>query len=246
MPTRSLAEQVRSGFPGAVPAAEFARAWAQDCARDGFARGNCLLVAAVCRDELCLPFVSDLEAQWGPAFHAGSLGGLLTLGRTGMAAAGQHAPEDPGQPLRYLAFGAAHIGMDESGGFGHLRREHQFRDSRACGAVMSFRDELVTGRMRLGFDPADPEMSLLRQRIFSALSYGDLPDAVGLTPVVAGIIDEDLRALLDWFTGDLPEDRPVRTSVRTGVLIHTGQGDWFQAHDPRVRAHGGAGFPATE
>ena len=243
MPTRSLAALVRAGFPGAVPVADFVAQWERGCAEQGFARGNCLLVAAVCRDELCLPFVEQLEAVWGPAFHAGSLGGLLTLGRTGMAAAGQHAPEDPGQPLRYVAFGAAHVGMDDTGTFGVLRRENQARVSRACGAVMSFRDELLTGRMRLGFDPDDPEMSLLRQRVFAALSYGDLPDAIGMTRVVAGVVDEDLRALLDWFAAGLPADRPVRSSVRTGVLIHTSAGDWFWRHDPRVRPHGGGGFP---
>ena len=243
MPTRSLAALVHAGFPGAMPVADFVARWGKECAEQGFARGNCLLVAAVCRDELCLPFVEQLEAAWGPAFHAGSLGGLLTLGRTGIAAAGQHAPEDPGQPLRYVAFGAAHVGMDDSGTFGVLRRENQERQSRACGAVMSFRDELLTGRMRLGFDPDDPEMSLLRQRVFAALSYGDLPDAVGMTQVVAGVVDEDLRALLDWFAAGLPADRQVRSSVRTGVLIHTSAGDWFWRHDSRVRPHGGGGFP---
>ncbi|HEX6887581.1 MAG TPA: hypothetical protein VF143_05690 [Candidatus Nanopelagicales bacterium] len=245
MPTRSLADQVHAGFPGAVPAAAFVGDWHRACTEQGFARGNCLLVAAVCRDELCLPFVEGLEAAWGAAFHAGSLGGLLTLGRTGMAAAGDHAPDDPEQPRRIVAFGAAHVGMGEGGAFGLLRREHQFHSSRTCGALMGFREELLAGRLRLGYDPADPEMSLLRQRIFTALSYGDLPDEVGMTKVVARVIDEDLRELLDGFIADLG-DRPVVASVRTGVLIHTSAGDWFWQHDPRVRLHGGAGFPDAE
>jgi hypothetical protein len=245
MPTRSLTQRIHAGFPGAVPVGDFVADWDRECADQGFAPDNCLLVAAVCRDELCLPFVQRLEASWGPAFHAGSLGGLLTLGRTGMAAAGNHAPEDPEQPRRIVAFGAAHVGMDEAGGFGLLRREHQFHDSRTCGAVMTFREELLAGHLRLGYDPADPEMSLLRQRIFSALSYGDLPDEVGMTKVVARVIDEDLHQLLAGFVADLG-GRPAVASVRTGVLIHTSAGDWFWQHDPRVRLHGGAGFPDAE
>ena len=141
--------------------------------------------------------------MWGPAFQLGSLGGLLTIGRTGIAAVASHAPREPGEPVRYVVVAAAHIGVDEAGTFGYLRREHQEVSSRTCGALMAFRDELLTSRLRLGYDPVDPEMSLLRERILTALVYGDIPEPVELTQVVARVIDEDLRDLLGLDPGRL-------------------------------------------
>lgn len=234
MPTRTLPQQVRSGFPEAVPAEEHLAALAVQAGARGLHPGNALLMAGVCRDEVCFPFVTRLEQAWGSAFHIGSLGGLLTIGRTGFAAAAHHAPEEPDEPRRYLVVAAAHIGMDGSGSFGYLRREHQRGQSRACGALMGFRDELVTGRLHVGFDPVDPEMSLLRQRVFSALHYGDVPDEVDLTTTVADIISEDLDDLLAWYTAGPARDGDAVFVVSTGVLIHTPAGDWFSPAPTRA------------
>ena len=235
MPTRSLARQIRDEFPGAVPAAAFVASWAERCVGAGFDADTALLAVGTCRDEVCFPFITQLEAVWGPAFQMGSLGGLLTIGRTGIAAVAGHAPKaEPGEPVRYVIVAATHIGVDETGQFGYLRREHQSVSSRACGALMAFRDELLTSRLRLGYDPVDPEMSLLRQRILTALVYGDIPDPVELTQVVARVIDEDLRDLLALIQDSAAPDREVQVAVVTGVLIHTARGDWFQPHSPRI------------
>lgn len=234
MPTRSTARQVRDGFPRAVPADGFVASLEASCRAGGFDPGHALLLAGACRDEVCFPFVGRLEAIWGPAFHIGSLGGLLMLGRSGLAAAAHHAPQDPGQPQRFVVVACAHIGMDGSGSFGYLRREHQSASSRACGALMGFRDELVTGRLALGFDPADPEMSLLRQRVFSALHYGDVPEPVELTEVVAGAIREDLDDMLAWYTARPGLDGAVAFHVTTGVLVHAPAGDWFSVDAQRT------------
>lgn len=229
-----LAERVRQAFPGALPVAEFAARWRAVLDADGFDADDALLVVAVCRDELCHPLVGLLERVWGPAFDAGSLAGLLTLGRTGIGAAARHAPDEPGQPLRYVVVAAAHIGLDATAGFGYFRRSHQETPSGACGALMALHAELLGGRLRLGFDPVDPEMSLLRQRLVSALPYGEVPDPVALTRVVADVIDQDLRELLEWFTSVVPGGHEVRTAVVTGIQVHTEAGDWFQPHHPRI------------
>lgn len=236
MPTRTLATQIRDEFPGAVPAAEFVAGWSVACSGAGFTADTALLAVGVCRDEVCFPFVAQLEAVWGPAFQLGSLGGLLTIGRTGIAAVASHAPLERGEPVRYVLMAAAHIGVDEAGTFGYLRREHQEGSSRTCGALMAFRDELLTSRLRLGYDPVDPEMSLLRERILTALVYGDIPEPVELTQVVARVIDEDLGDLLTWIQDAAVPEREVQTAVVTGVLIHTAAGDWFQAHNPRIHS----------
>lgn len=234
MPTRTLATQIRDEFPGAVPASEFIATWHDRCVSAGFDADTALLAVGTCRDEVCFPFVAQLEALWGPAFQLGSLGGLLTIGRTGIGAVASHAPLEPGEPVRYVVVASTHIGVDSAGTFGYLRREHQEVSSRTCGALMAFRDELLTSRLRLGYDPIDPEMSLLRQRVLTALVYGDIPEPVELTQVVARVIDEDLRELLGWIQDAAVPEREVQTAVVTGVLIHTAAGDWFQAHSPRI------------
>lgn len=234
MPTRTLAQKVREGFPRAVPVQQFVAALQAQCEDHGFTASNALLLAGVCRDEVCFPFVARLEEVWGPAFHLDSLGGLITIGRTGFSAAAHHAPDDVGGPLRYIVVAAAHIGMDDAGSFGYLRREHQTTSSRTCGALMAFRDELLTGRVSLWFDPADPEMSLLRQRILSALPYGEIPEPVELTELVAQVIAEDLDALLTGYLAELPVTDEVRLIEVTGVLVHTQEGDWFSSAAPRL------------
>lgn len=236
MPTRTLARQIRDEFPGAVPASDFVDSWREQCVAAGFDADTALLAVGTCRDEVCFPFVAQLEAVWGPAFQLGSLGGLLTIGRTGIGAFASHAPSQPGEPVRYVVVVAAHIGVDAAGTFGYLRREHQEASSRTCGALMSFRDELLTSRLRLGYDPIDPEMSLLRERVLTALVYGDIPEPVELTQVVARVIDEDLRDLLGWIQDAAVPEQEVQTAVVTGVLIHTATGDWFQAHGPRIHS----------
>jgi hypothetical protein len=229
---RTLAQQVQEAFPGALPADEFLAVWQAGCEREGFTSDTSLLVVGVCRDEVCAPFVADLERAWGPAFNIGSLGGVVTVGRTGMAAVAGHAPQVADQPMRYVIVACAHVGMDPAGNFGRFRRDHQSGSSRACGALMTFRDELLTGHLNLAYDPADPEMSLMRQRIFSALNYGDLPDPVELTEVAAATIAADLDALIAESLA-VP-DREVQVAVVTGVLVHTTDGDWFQGHAPRI------------
>lgn len=243
MPHRTLAEQVRSGFPDALRTAELVARLADRCTEQGFLASSTLLIAGFCRDELCFPFVAHLEDVWGPAFHVGSLGGLVTIGRTGIAAAFGHAPEDPGAPLQYLVVAGPHIGMDELGEFGQLRREHQPTDSRTCGALMSFRDALGAGDVDLRHDPDDPEMSLLRQRLVPALRDEVLPDPVRLTRLVARLIDDDLADLIRWRADSLGNAPEVRVAVVTGVLVHTSGGDWFEPHRSRFWSSRSGGFP---
>jgi hypothetical protein len=101
---------------------------------------------------------------------------------------------------------------------------------------MAFRDELLASRLRLGYDPVDPEMSLLRQRMLTALVYGEIPEPVELAEVAAGVIAQDLGDLLAWIGRAPASEGEVQAAVVTGVLIHTSTGDWFQAHEPRVHS----------
>lgn len=227
MPHRTLADQVHNGFPAAMRVTDFVDRLGEACAQLDLVATSSLLIVGVCRDELCYPFVARLEDVWGPAFHIGSLGGLVTIGRAGISAALGHAPEDPGAPRRYVVVAGPHIGMDEAGEFGHLRREHQAADTGTCGALMAFRDELVDGHVEVGYDPNDPEMSLLRQRLMSSLAYGSIPGPVELARLVARLIDHDIGDLIRW-QSSRSRSHEVFVALVTGVLIHTGGGDWFE------------------
>ena len=66
-------------------------------ARVGFRPSNCLPVVAVCRDELMADFGRAVTDVWGQPFEAGSLAGLVFLGRTGVQAALGHVPGEDGR-----------------------------------------------------------------------------------------------------------------------------------------------------
>jgi hypothetical protein len=189
-------------------------------------------MVGVCRDELCFPLVERLQDDWGSAFQLGSLGGLLLLGRTGLAAAQNHAPADAG-PRRYVVVAVAHIGVDEGGQPGQVRRPGQDEPSATCGALMGFRRELTSGQLHVELDPVDLEQSLLRQRLLTALRYGEVPDPVALTLVARDAIMDDLQAI----AGTLGDHGPVDVAAVGGVLVHTPDGDWVAPHRASLR-HG--------
>ncbi|MCU0264121.1 MAG: hypothetical protein MUF09_10720 [Candidatus Nanopelagicales bacterium] len=73
MPHGTLAQQVHSGFPGALRVTDLLARVDAACSQLGFTASSSLLIVGVCRDELRFPFVARLEDIWGPAFHVGSL-----------------------------------------------------------------------------------------------------------------------------------------------------------------------------
>lgn len=219
-------------FPGALPLEDFAVHLRTVLRPHGFAPGRALLMVGVCRDELCFPLVERLQDDWGSAFQLGSLGGLLLLGRTGLAAAQNHAPEDAG-PRRYVVVTLAHVGVDEDGGVGRVRRAGQAAPSATCGALMGFRRELAEGRLHVELDPGDLEQSLLRQRLLPALRYGEVPTPLDLTLVARDAIMDDLQAV----AGTLGDHGPVDVAAVGGVLVHAPEGDWIAPHRASLR-HG--------
>lgn len=223
---------VTDHFPGALPLEDFAVRLRTVLEPHGFAPGRALLMVGVCRDELCFPLLERLQDDWGSAFQLGSLGGLLLLGRTGLAAAQNHAPEDAG-PRRYVVVALAHVGVDDDGEVGRVRRLGQAAPSATCGALMAFHGELSEGRLDVELDPGDLEQSLLRQRLLRALRYGEVPDPLALTLVARDAIMDDLQAV----AGTLDDRGPADVAAVGGVLVHAPDGDWVAPHRASLR-HG--------
>jgi hypothetical protein len=115
------------------------------------------------------------------------------MGRTGLDAARRHVPEAE-LPVRVAFFVFPHIGIDAGGEIGNIRRQGRLHTSRACGAIITMHDQFLSGQVRLEFDPTDPEMSLLRQRIAPQLLGRDVPDLVTMTTMVRDAALEDLLA----------------------------------------------------
>jgi hypothetical protein len=189
--------------------------WTRDAlAPYGFHEHTALPLVSVCRDELMFGFVDAVTAHWGHAFDLSSLAGLPLMGRTGLAAALGHAPDDDGRH-RLVVFAFPHIGAD--GGIGAVHRPGVPGTTAACGAVSVARTALVAGVSGVVLDPHDIEESLLVQRLQRVLGTGEVPDLPAVTELVRRAAVEELALLLaDLSTPDLVVD----WALVSGVVVH--------------------------
>ena len=137
-------------FPETVPQNRFVARSYEALHRHGFRAENTIAFASVCRDEVTLSLVEDIENTWGEVFMFSSLGGMLTLGKTGFLAAQQHAPVDEGGRERYVYYALPHIAIGPHGEFGVYFRPGRPKASHACGALMAFQHELAESVSPIG------------------------------------------------------------------------------------------------
>jgi hypothetical protein len=177
----------------------------------------------VCRDEITLPLVDDIERTWGEAFVFSSLGGLPILGKTGFLAAQQHAPIDERGIERYVYYALPHIAIGPQGEFGLYYRSGRQKASHACGALMAFQHELESGSLQLAPDLDDIEQSALKRYLLRKIRYGDVPNLLSLTRIAHAVILEELERMIK-LTVD-----PTRSDygLFTGIQIHAPEGRHF-------------------
>lgn len=161
----------------------------------GFKANYTILVIGVCRDEIAQPLMEKLGKLWGSIFNISSLGALFIAGKTALRAAMSHSPIFDGKE-RYVFAIFPHIAIDENGNFGLCNRSGREEKSVACGALLSFLNELKEKRVSLSFDPLDIEQNYLKFRILKELSYGHIPDLLELTEMVRTISHRDLEEAL--------------------------------------------------
>ncbi|MDF0644224.1 MAG: hypothetical protein P0111_09345 [Nitrospira sp.] len=209
-------------FPGAVPQDRFVAHSSEQLNRHGFRAENTIAFASVCRDEVAFSLAEEVEKTWGEIFMFSSLGGMLTLGKTGFLAAQQHAPIEHGRE-RYVYYALPHIAIDAQGKFGIYFRPGRQKPSHACGALVAFQHELETGSLELALDPDDLEQSVLKQHLLRKLRYGDVPNLPSLTRIAHTVILEELERMIR-LTVD-----PARSDygVFTGIQIHGPDGRHF-------------------
>jgi hypothetical protein len=215
--------RMTSEFPGAIPQDRFVARSYEALLRQGFRMENTIAFACVCRDEITLPLVEDIQRTWGEAFIFSSLGGLPTLGKTGFLAAQQHAPIDEGGLERYVYYALPHIAIGAQGELGVYFRPGRQTASHACGALMMFQHELANYSLVLALDPDDMEQSVLKAQLLRKIRYGNVPDLLSLTRIAHQVILENLERMIQ-LTVD-----PTRSDygVFTGIQIHAPEGRHF-------------------
>lgn len=210
-------------FPEAVSQDRFVAQSYEELKRHGFLAENTIAFASVCRDEITLSLVEDIEKTWGEAFIFSSLGGLPLLGKTGFLAGQQHAPIDERGIERYVYYALPHIAIGLHGEFGVYFRPGRQKASHACGALMAFQHELESRSLQLAPDPDDIEQSVLKRHLLGKLRYGDVPDLPSLTRIAHAVILEELERMIQ-LTVD-----PTRSDygLFTGIQIHAPEGRHF-------------------
>lgn len=206
-------------FPGALDAPDFLRRTAEALAPFGFSAESAIACVGVCRDELTRPFVDAVHDAWGESFDLCSLAGMVTVGKTGIYAATQHAPETEAV-ARYVFFAMPHIGVAADGAAGCCLRPGQRETSSACGALVALHGELARGSLSVELDPDDLEQSLLRRRLAPLLAGKVVPDIVGVTRLAYDVIREDLDRIL----GLTLDPGRCDYAVLTGIQVHTPSG----------------------
>lgn len=200
-------------------------------ARVGFRPSNCLPLVDVCRDELMEDFQQAIARTWGRPFEIGSLAAMVFLGRTGLQAALSHVPGEDGRH-RFVAFCFPHVGIDGDGVIGRVQRRGMTRASSACGALSSFRAQLLAGERSFDLDPDDLEQSLLRIRLSSLVGDDDVPTLLGLTELARRAAIEDVRRYVDLARGS----EPVDVAFISGLVLHLPDGrDHVAAVEAEVR-----------
>ncbi len=239
--TPGFAEALDRHFRGAVLERDFIADTASLLSEEGFSSTNTIACVALCRDEVTRPLFSDVERVWGPAFSFAGLAGMVTAGRTGLAAAIHHAPIEDGR-RRFVIYAMAHIAIDTAGAIGRVERPGIPGPSSACGALVAFRDELQAGTLEVKFDRYDTEQALLKHRLLPLIQYGCVPDLVDLTKLTVTAIDEDLREILrslseEWRVTD--QAMPADAAIFSGIQIHGPDGaNFVWPLSPRIETGG--------
>jgi len=207
-------DALQRDFPGAIPAITYV-SWTQSAlGRHGFSATSALACLVMCSDELTDGLRQDLRRAWGSAFDAASLGGVPSLGRTGVAAAIGHAPLRSGR-RRMVCFALTHIGIGPEGQPGWCRRPGLEAPSEACGALAALCRAAGQESCREG-ELDDPQLRWLAQRLDNYRPASDDSCLVELTRSAVAVAYEALRDLL----AQVADLTAVDYALFSGVQVH--------------------------
>lgn len=201
-------------FPGSLPMKDYIKKTYIELKNYGFDTGKTIGMVAICRDEITDILMDEVIRYWGKTFNCCSLAGFVMMGKTGLAAATDHTPIIDGI-RRFTFYAMPHIAISKNGEIGKVYRSGIEKASHACGALEAIVNELESGHLKLIMDMQDIEQSIIRQKIISALKYGEKPNLVEMTKLAGQIISEDVENLLSSVDSSV-----FNYAVMTGVQIH--------------------------
>jgi hypothetical protein len=213
-------------FPGALPLADYVKLTCSQLKPYGFNKENTLAAVAICRDEIAEPFLDEVLRSWGKPFDLRSLAGFVSAGKSGMATMLGHAPLAEGVG-RFVFYSLPHLAISQEGEIGNVYRDGIHNASQACGSLIAILKELESGHINFRTDMDDIEQCTVRQKLLSAIRYGDKPDQLTITKLAGRIISEDVERLLRQV-----DSARYRHALLTGVLIH-GPADTHWVHPTR-------------
>lgn len=228
---------IQHHFPGSIREEAYVKRTYKTLNDLGFYHYNTLSCVSLCRDEMCSPFLEEIDSSWKSPFmnikddvgkaetlytHSfclSSLAGMLFLGVTGMKAAVSHAPIDHNGRQKFVFFAFPHIGISDKGVLGEVDRPGHDKPSAACGAIVQFWSELASGQLHLETDPSDIEYSLLKQRLLKRIPLfsNQVPTVKQLTYLAYSTILEDLEKLISQVVDPALADY----AVLTGIQVHS-------------------------
>jgi limiting CO2-inducible B/C-like protein len=217
---------LQSHFPGALPLADYVKFTCSQLKPFGFDKQNTLAAVAICRDEIAEPFLDEVLRSWGKPFDLRSLAGFVSAGKSGVATMLGHAPLADGVG-RFVFYSLPHIAISQQGEVGNVFRDGIQQVSQACGSLIAILKELESGHINFRTDMDDIEQCTVRQKLLSAIRYGDKPDQLTITKLAGRIIREDVERLLRHVDSD-----KFRYAFLSGILIH-GPADTHWVHPTR-------------
>ncbi len=116
---------------------------------------------------------------------------------------------------RFVFYALPHIAISQDGVIGNVYREGIQQVSYACGSLNGVLQELESGHINFRTDLDDIEQCTVRQKLLSAIRYGDKPDQLTITKLAGRIISEDIDRLLR-----LVDSVRYYHALLTGILIH--------------------------
>jgi len=219
-------------FPGSASQTDFVASMTNVLSKRDFTRDNAIQMISLCRDEITRDLVEELDSLWGQSFNISSLAGMIFCGCTSFRAAMSHAPEVAvGDSQKFVFTVAPHVAVDENGNIGAVKRIGISATSSACGALIAFNNEALSGSCNFFVDNVDVEMSLLRQSLGSHMSLSSMSavDLVDVTNAASEVIQAQLEKTLAIV---IPPGSSKDYAVCVGVQIHGPENQgYFQCTD---------------
>lgn len=209
-------EAIQREFPGAVPACETKEAVPELLQKHGLMSGNTILCSSICSDEINREKSSWCHLTWGENFALGGIAGLPFAGKTGFKAFASHVPDEGGLFL----FVASHIGVNQEGVIGKVRRHGQCHDSSSCGAGvagLAWALEQPEGSM---LKPTDDQLDYQMETVKAVLleHIEEIKGSVSPQASVARVLYEECISRVKRI---VPTDAQYPIAIMGGYQINT-------------------------